>query len=703
MVPTRPPSGNPPTDPLSPWPHIKPKETDSPLRGAGDNPSANKPHNLLTNPNRQAEDEPPLPTQDGPTDYPGSRLTLFTQSWAGASRWAKTVVSRGYHWEWKAPPQLRVPSNSQEGKNILPLILKLVKKGAVREVRPQKCFLSRIFAVPKPDGSSRLVLDLSTLNTFIVPVTYKMQNHSLLRSTLNKDTWMASLDITEAYLHVPIRKSLHSFLAFSVEKRLFFFTTLPFGLSTAPWVFTKLLKFPLAHLRRLGVKTIAYLDDWILWQQSRAQLLKDITCTTRHLEHLGFLLNYKKSSLKPTKVIQWLGITWDSGNFQVSLPLSFQEKFVSLIKKILHKKSSSRREWERLTGMAAFVVQVLPQTGEHFYSLARPQLLTSVSRDTPTRVPGVLLQPLRNWLLNGWYKQTSPFRPPAPTLTIWTDASEHGWGAFTEDGREAQGTWSTEEKTKHINILELRAISRALTALAPLPPSIQIATDSSCAVAAIRKRGSRSTQIQTEVSSLLSKAQELTTFVRAHHIAGVTNVIADALSRPTALEAEWELPAAQFALLSKTLGTPQVDLFASPRNNKLPIFVSPFAHPKATAVDALAISWNQWSNIYLFPPPALLLQVAQRLEAFQGRALIIAPYRPTAPWFPVLSQLCVPSPFLPTPSQWTGEGKTRKLSISSDRWTAYIFCGPSTVTRSPTEPQPLSPHPTDLPHNDKRK
>ena len=219
---------------------IKPKEADSPLRGAGVNLSANKPRNLLSTPNRQAEDEPPLPTLDGPTDYPGSRLTLFTQSWAGASRWAKTVVSRGYHWEWKAPPQLRVPSSSQQGKNILPLILELVKKGAVKEVRPQKCFLSHIFAVPKPDGSSRLVLDLSTLNTFIVPVTYKMQNHSLLRCTLNKNTWLASLNITEAYLHVPIRRSLHRFLAFSVEERLFFFTTLPFGLSTAPWVFTNL-------------------------------------------------------------------------------------------------------------------------------------------------------------------------------------------------------------------------------------------------------------------------------------------------------------------------------------------------------------------------------------------------------------------------------------------------------------------------------
>lgn len=176
-------------------------------------------------------------------------------------------------------------------------------------------------------------------------------------------------------------------------------------------------------------------------------------------------------------------------------------------------------------------------------------------------------------------------------------------------------------------------------------------------MAVIRKRGSRSPLIQAEVSTLLARAKDLSTFIRAHHIAGATNVIADALSRPTALEAECELPPAQFSALCLMIETPQVDLFASPRNHKLPVFVSPFAHPKAAAVDALAISWNQWNNLYLFPPPELLLKVAQRLETFQGKVITIAPSRSTAPWFPILSHLCRPLSFNPTRGNGAEEGK----------------------------------------------
>jgi len=148
-----------------------------------------------------------------------------------------------------------------------------------------------------------------------------------------------------AYLH-----------AFSIESRLFFFLTLPFGLSTVPWVFTKLLKFPLATLRAQGINTIAYLDDWIVWNQTADLLRQDVHTVTTHLQHLGFMVNQQKSVLTPTQSLQWLGITWDTTSFRVSLPAAFQEKFATLASSILKHRSASRRQWERLTGLAAFVV-----------------------------------------------------------------------------------------------------------------------------------------------------------------------------------------------------------------------------------------------------------------------------------------------------------------------------------------------------------
>ncbi|KAJ1123571.1 hypothetical protein NDU88_002039 [Pleurodeles waltl] len=44
----------------------------------------------------------------------------------------------------------------------------------------------------------------------------------------------------------------------------FEFTVLPFGLTSAPQVFTKVMAVVAAHLRRSGVSGFSYLDDWLL-------------------------------------------------------------------------------------------------------------------------------------------------------------------------------------------------------------------------------------------------------------------------------------------------------------------------------------------------------------------------------------------------------------------------------------------------------
>ena len=44
------------------------------------------------------------------------------------------------------------------------------------------------------------------------------------------------------------------------------FNCLPFGLSSAPWVFTKTLKPVIALLREMGVRIIVYIDDVLIWR-----------------------------------------------------------------------------------------------------------------------------------------------------------------------------------------------------------------------------------------------------------------------------------------------------------------------------------------------------------------------------------------------------------------------------------------------------
>ena len=70
---------------------------------------------------------------------------------------------------------------------VAPSVLELLQgmeiKGAVYRVPVQACFQSIIFTVPKPDGSNRLILDLSVLNKFIQIPAFKMTNHNALRQS----------------------------------------------------------------------------------------------------------------------------------------------------------------------------------------------------------------------------------------------------------------------------------------------------------------------------------------------------------------------------------------------------------------------------------------------------------------------------------------------------------------------------------------
>lgn len=214
-------------------------------------------------------------------EEPGSRLATFAHMWTGAPQSTRRILTRGYHWTWsKPPPPLGMPSHrSKVSLELRQEVFKLVSKGAVYPVPWQRAYTSPIFLVPKTTGGWRLILDLSSLNKFILTPKFRMTNHSQLAEIMTPPAWMASLDLQDAYLHIPIRQSLHRYLAFVLEDQLFFFRALPFGLSPAPAIFTRVLRWPLSILRCQNVRILAYLDDWVIWAPSREELLRSVELT----------------------------------------------------------------------------------------------------------------------------------------------------------------------------------------------------------------------------------------------------------------------------------------------------------------------------------------------------------------------------------------------------------------------------------------
>lgn len=201
---------------------------------------------------------------------------------------------------------------------MLPHVQDMLEKGVVEPVTG-RVFLSRLFTVPKKSRSLRLVMDLSALNKFLKPLRFKMVSVAQVRSVLREGVWLASLDLQDAYWHVPIHPRYRRYLAFQVGRDTYQFTRLPFGLSLAPRVFTKLVRVVGARLAEAGVSTLMYLDDWLIHSPTKEGVAISVSVALSVLADMGFKVNLDKSALTPTQKLCWLGVEWDTTNFSLSL------------------------------------------------------------------------------------------------------------------------------------------------------------------------------------------------------------------------------------------------------------------------------------------------------------------------------------------------------------------------------------------------
>ena len=107
-----------------------------------------------------------------------------------------------------------------------------------------------------------------------------------------------------------------------------------FGLSTAPREFTKTLAPLVQLLRTRGIRVHTYLDDWIIRADNPELCIQHTQETIQLLQSLGWTINWKKSVLEPSRILDFLGLHFNLEQAIVSPPNSFIKTLTSVLSRL---------------------------------------------------------------------------------------------------------------------------------------------------------------------------------------------------------------------------------------------------------------------------------------------------------------------------------------------------------------------------------
>lgn len=618
----------------------------------------------------------------------GGRLKAFASAWLGFTRdpWVISTVREGLRLELVGTPsQFNFPPDIAMGDAQSSVcdseVRSLLDKGAIKRA-DSPGFVSSFFAIPKRSGGFRPIINLKPFNQFVRYRHFQMEGLPAARHLVRRGDWMAKIDLTDAFLTVPVHPDDQHFLQFSWGGELYQFVAMPFGLASAPRVFTKLLKPLASYLRSRGVRLVVYLDDILIVASSESQLREHLGWVVEVFESVGFIINREKSIVDPARVLEFLGFLLNTVGWTVSIPGPAAEKLSVRCRDLLNSPSCSLRDLAALLGYFTWATPAVPFARANCRSIQRLYIEQAKKSDGDLQARVTLPEAARcdlQWWIDHLGSSGCPILMAEPDLAIFSDASNTGWGAAC-GGSSTGGPWTLEQGRQHINCLELQAGFNGLRCFADcaIGSTIELNMDNTTAVAYINKMGgTRSPHLNSLALEIAQWCESRKINLYAVHVPGILNVLADQESRRAHDSGDWMLSRSLFSIVQNRWEL-DTDLFATSWNAQLPKFVSWKPQPGCWRTNAFSFSWKEVKG-YAFPPFRLIGQCLSKVQRDQTELILICPYWPTQPWFPLLLELTsdIPLVLRPSPSLLqSSQGETHPLvSSGSILLTAWKLSG----------------------------
>ena len=593
-------------------------------------------------------------------------------------------------------------------------VAELVKSGAAE--RGEVVHEADLSVVDKKGGKFRLIWDGRICNKFVRKKTFRMAtlntNRERLRSG-DRGDMAFSIDLSSAYHHCKVREEDRKYLGFRWEGVSYRYCCLPFGGTFAPLAYTRMgrvasrfwsrgcrlnpsvmatmdnsrdpsvralavsLRRQLAWARG-SIGNIQYIDDHLVYIRRRAtaaasaQVFRECqrVCLNTLLL-LGWVINWKKSELRPSRDIVFLGTRVDfvTGRFRVP-----EERRVAILAEV----RAARRRWSsnpecHTTDLASLTGRLLSlrlAIGVAASFCTRAMFRAIACRPHAAGCRGGMTCGRRCWQgqvhitdeilrdLDWWAELLvtapagMPFSAYAPTdclditsdMAMATDASAYAAGGIVDgQAREIFVPFTPEQCAEGSMVRELNAIEMCLLALAPTQaaPGTEIAlrTDSLCSHQVLQNGGSghpEGDEIALRIYLLCSRRAWR---LRTTWVPRAQNQEADDASKLVDSHA-YSVSQARLDALCDDWGTPTMDLMAAewsritPRGRSIP-FCSRYAC-EGSSGDAFDVPWATPATsdlLWIFPPPFLLHRVLRRCAAAGSRAIVIVPDHSQAPWF----------------------------------------------------------------------
>lgn len=406
--------------------------------------------------------------------------------------------------------------------------------------------VSPLGAVAKPDGSVRLILDLSSPRGFSINEGIDKEEFSCTYShfdsaveivrQLGRGCYMAKIDIKHAFRLCPVRPDQWPLICFRWEGKYYVDTRLPFGGRSSPYIFNSLadlLCWVFMVIGGVGF-IVHYLDDFFFANSTEESCRSDMVSVSGMCSDLGVPLAPDKV-VGPSQVITFLGIEIDAVNFRVQLPEDKLKKIRGKIREFLGKKKVKQQELLSLIGLLTFASTVV-RPGRMFLrrlidlSMTVRSLHHFVSLNAEARLDLEWWDRfVTSW--NGVSLIPSPTRS-SPDMDFFTDASDLGFGAVFGKGW-VYSSWPDEWKDTSINAREAFGIWVAVKVWGRewRDGQVVIHTDSAVNTAVWKTGTCKDKDVMRVVRAMFMYAASINLSITLLHIPGHQNIKADLLSR----------------------------------------------------------------------------------------------------------------------------------------------------------------------------